>query len=438
MAFKRGQKTFDQFIKSKRKSMNKHHSYRDIVESKLAQLPTADADLLWNDMHAILDKEMPQKKERRRFIAWFLSGKGLVMMSFGSLIITSAALFFSSANENTQVLAEKIHGSRQTHQINEKGVATISRSAKESATGTTELDQITKENIRSENSTSLDLSYVNNNSFLPRQIRKESNEPTTTGQFTSQTEVVAKTRENSEIDLVELTPIHYDLHISPNYHKERISVTPPWETTAKKKANNGRNNQSGFYAGILIGADLSSVQFQSARSGATAGFILGYALNQRWSIESGLLWDTKRVYDDGTNFNPPGYTPTNGVAITAVNGKSRLHEWPVNIKYTIKSGAHSFFATTGLSSYFMKLENYDYEYTLNNQPGGHNYLSYKNETKDWFGVVNFSAGYSHKLGNSGHIRIEPYLKVPINSIGVANMPIMSTGLNIGITKPLRR
>ena len=101
-------------------------------------------------------------------------------------------------------------------------------------------------------------------------------------------------------------------------------------------------------------------------------------------------------------------------------------------------GKHNLFATAGLASYLMRSENYDYEYVQNNQPGGHNYLSYKNETKNWFSVVNFSVGYTHKLGDIGSLRVEPYLKLPINNLGVGNMPIMSTGLNIGFTKTLRR
>ena len=86
----------------------------------------------------------------------------------------------------------------------------------------------------------------------------------------------------------------------------------------------------------------------------------------------------------------------------------------------------------------MRSENYDYEYLQNNQPGGHNYLSYTKETKNWFSVVNLSLGYTHKLGGNGSIRIEPYLKLPIQDLGVGNMPMMSTGVNIGFTKPLRR
>ena len=61
--------------------MNKRLPHYDIIERKLEQLPSADADHLWNDMHRILDEKMPQKKERRRFIMWwFLSGKGLLWL----------------------------------------------------------------------------------------------------------------------------------------------------------------------------------------------------------------------------------------------------------------------------------------------------------------------------------------------------------------------
>jgi len=61
-----------------------------------------------------------------------------------------------------------------------------------------------------------------------------------------------------------------------------------------------------------------------------------------------------------------------------------------------------------------------------------------NETKNWFSVANFNIGYTHKLGDIGSMRVEPYLRLPIKNIGVGNMPITSTGLNIGFTKTLRR
>lgn len=415
--------------------MNKHHSSWSIIEKKLEQLPVADADLLWNDMHLILDEKMPQKKERRRFIAWFLNGQGLFLLTFSSLIITSSALFFISNQENTTVTPAGLSSSQQINTTIRKEAARTLQSNNETIKTNNKLSQLLFKNTRLKES-SISADYIVNYNAATEYPTRQPGLEYSINQREQLLNSISATRENSRVDLVNLRQGYQNSQIAVINNNKRISIRQPLGTGVDKQINT--RNEKGFYAGIMMGTDFSSVHFQSAKTGATMGFILGYALDQKWSVESGLLWSTKRVYDNGNHFNPPGYTLTNGIQIIAVNGKSRLQEWPINIKYSIRTRKHNFFATTGVSSYFMKLENYDYEYTQNNQPGGHNYLSYKKETMDWFGVLNFGLGYSHKLGANGNIRIEPYLKLPITNIGTANMPIMSTGLNIGITKPLKR
>ena len=44
--------------------MNKRHPHNNVIESKLEQLPVADADILWNDMYSILDKKNAAKKRK--------------------------------------------------------------------------------------------------------------------------------------------------------------------------------------------------------------------------------------------------------------------------------------------------------------------------------------------------------------------------------------
>ena len=416
--------------------MNKHHSYKNIIESKLEQLPAADADLLWNDMHSILDKEMPQKKERRRFIIWFLSDKGLLLLTIGLLAITGSSLFFLSTKESTTI--KKLHSAQQPNKLIENGLAKVSVEPKETLTTANGSNQKTRNNISATAPSINSTDHAVTNNSIARQTNKRSKEYTTKDRFDQPIQDISKASENFDIAPVNLESIHHFL-IASNHNEEKKYLNPQLEPAANKtKLNTRNNNEKGFYAGIMFGVDMSSVHFQSAKNGATTGFIIGYAFNNKWSIESGLLWDTKRVYDNGTYFNPPGYTPTNGVTIIAVNGKSRLYELPVNMKYTIISGKHNLFATTGISSYLMRSENYDYEYTQTNQPGGHNYLSYTKETKNWFSVANFSVGYTYKFGGAGSLRVEPYLKIPLTNLGTVNMPIMSTGLNVGFTKPLRK
>src|SRR6187549_2682199 len=107
--------------------MNKQHPYKNIIERKLEQLPAADADTLWNDMHSILDKEMPQKKERRRFIIWFVSNNGLLFLTIGLFLIAGSSLFFLSTKENSAVTIKKVPSFQQPNKVIEDGLANISQ-----------------------------------------------------------------------------------------------------------------------------------------------------------------------------------------------------------------------------------------------------------------------------------------------------------------------
>lgn len=417
--------------------MNKHHPYNNIIERKLEQLPAANADHLWNDMHSILDKAMPEKKERRRFIFWFLNGKGLFMMSFALLIIVASSLYFVSEKQKPVIANNQLPVSSQRDKSTGDVSVKASPGTKEKTFVVNESNQQNNSDIPTNTLLPINNDEIATYNFKASKTSKEPKKKITEIQFNEPGQTVVKTRSDFDRVMPDLKLNHKDFHISANNKQIDSLIRSAVLKTNKPKQNPAIQNENGFYAGIISGVDLSSIGFRSARAGSTKGFIVGYALNNKWSIESGLLWDTKRVYDDGNSFNPSGYTPLSGVTITAVNGRSRLYEWPVSIKYTIATGKNKLFATTGLSSYFMKSENYDYEYTQNGQPGGHNYLSYTNGSKNWFSVANLSVGYARKIGNTVSFRAEPYIKLPLKNLGVGNMPIISTGLNIGITKTIK-
>ena len=431
--------------------MNKPHPHNDIIEKKLEQLPVANAESLWNDMHLILDKKMPQKKERRRFIAWFLISKPFLLLTIGFIIGTGSTLFYLSRKDYNTTSVKTLPDTPQSNGTIEDGSTNNSKPTKGTRTNAGEVNQEAANKRSTIAPSANDVGLAVNNNFIAlhtteqykrsmnndpfNKVKVEFNEKA--DGFKEPVTLISPSGNNFDVFPVHLKSNYADL-IAGNQVDERgflILQPDPLPNKMKKQAAN--NNEHGLYTGVLSGIDLSSTNFKSVNTGSTKGFIVGYAFNNKWSIESGLLWDTKRIYDNGDHFNPPGYTPSSGITIIAVNGKSRLYELPVNVKYTIIPGEHRLFATTGLSSYLMRSENYDYQYLQNNQPGGHNYLSYKNETKNWLAVVNFSMGYSHKLGSLGTLRVEPYLKLPIKNLGVGKMPIMSTGLNIGFTKTVK-
>jgi hypothetical protein len=439
----------------------KHESrpYNTNLERKLEQLPGVDADHLWDDMHAILDKKMPEKREKRRFIFWFLNDRGLFSVGI-TLLITATAfcLFFLSPNRNsstnTNIATNKLPNPAQQNKTNETAVN--SEDVKQSAAS--QPDNIKDSQIIE--ASTLVGSRNRARNHISQQKNTWSNYTITTSANTESTQqdngiaanqitqqanpesdhVVTDSisQHDSYITSEDFNPVSHDVAMNEQEKNSLEQRRAPAPQTQSPKQNIRVQKEKGLYAGIVAGMDLSSVRFQSVGAGASQGLILGYAFNNRWSVESGVLWDKKRYYDDGSNFNPPGYTPTPSVQIISVNGTNKNYEWPINVRYTIIPRKNSLFATAGLSSYFMKSEHFEYEYVQNSQPGGHNYITYTNATKNWFSVVNFSLGYSHKLGSVGSLRIEPYFKVPIKNLGTANMPIMSTGLNIGFTRCLSR
>ncbi|MEO6329450.1 MAG: hypothetical protein ABIO55_10970, partial [Ginsengibacter sp.] len=135
-------------------------------------------------------------------------------------------------------------------------------------------------------------------------------------------------------------------------------------------------------------------------------------------------FSTKQVYI-------PSYTK-----IEDLDGYCNMTELPLNLKYDFKTNKKiSWFALIGSSSYFMKKEFYKYRY-LGYGRLMEKELSYKNSSTRWASVINFGAGYSRKAGKTGTLRIEPYIKIPIKSVGIGSMPITSSGVNLGFTKNL--
>ena len=81
--------------------MEKHHSYNNIIESKLEHLPAADVSQLWTGMMGILDERMPEKKRKRRFFRWFTTGRTLAVVASLSLFAVAGFAFNPFTSKKT-------------------------------------------------------------------------------------------------------------------------------------------------------------------------------------------------------------------------------------------------------------------------------------------------------------------------------------------------
>jgi hypothetical protein len=217
-----------------------------------------------------------------------------------------------------------------------------------------------------------------------------------------------------------------------------VSLANPTSNAKGKPGTDRMKLSRGIYIGFLAGPDLSSVDFQSIKQpGFSLGLIAGFRFNSRLSVETGILWDKKYYYSTGNYFDKRNTGIPPNETILNLNGYCNMFEIPVLLRYdfAVKNN-HGFFAKAGLSSYLMKKEYYDINAIYNSGNVSYPY-SYNNSTKNIFSILQLSAGYEYAISGKTKIQIEPYLKIPLQGIGVGNMPISSAGLYMGISYSFR-
>jgi len=240
--------------------------------------------------------------------------------------------------------------------------------------------------------------------------------------------------------------LFYDLQRAPidrNYQLKVNVVAPSAkkDSNATKQKNPAKTKTSYFYAGIIGAPDLSTVKMQTVKAvGNTFGILAGYAFNSHWAIETGAYLERKKYYTEGQYFSIKEVTLPSNDTLSNVNGTCYMWEIPLNVRYTFNPGAKTkWFAVAGFSTYLMTSEKYTYGYEYygggTSWPGTSSW-DIKKPSQYPFSIVNLSAGFEQRLGKVGNLRVEPYVRLPLTGMGTGKLPIMSTGINIGITRQL--
>lgn len=440
----------------------KHYPHKPLIEDKLEKLPAPATDELWSNMQERLEAHMPDRKKRPIVLAWQRTNRAMsllliLLMAGGSaiymlvkytgkpIVATTAPVDASQANKKLTENVEQSggrHGTNTLQQSNDRLTTnTIEQSNHRPATNmisgrhgqlppaqTITTSLLAKENQRNKKGTIKDkASPAINPAIHPLATAPTQEKLNTVSALTPQDLASGKTETNTP-------PTKSDNEIKEIIPETPMDTNEATEQTTKKAFN---KKETGLYAGVVLGADLSSVKFNKGHAGHSKGFILGYAFNRKWSVESGIFFSEKKYVSPGKYFNPTHSPMPAGVNMLSVCGENYLYEIPLQIRHTVITGRHNLFVTAGLSSYLMREENYTYDYEYNGQQG-RNYASYKNAGDNVFSVASASIGYSYQLGRLGRIRVEPYLKLPVNELGINRIPITSTGLQVGITRFLSR
>ncbi len=182
----------------------------------------------------------------------------------------------------------------------------------------------------------------------------------------------------------------------------------------------------GIFLRVLASPDFSAVNFSSSSApGNNYAFLVEYQLANRWLLATGAIWSLKKY--KSTNETSYGVN-----AADNLQGECKIIDIPLNVYYHFKPQLKtSFYAGIGLSSYLMLQE--DYTYTVVTSHGNYPYsTNVSGKNKEWFKMLNLSAGVQYQLSPRWHIQAEPFLKVPLKRVGEGKILLSSMGLFVGI------
>jgi hypothetical protein len=183
---------------------------------------------------------------------------------------------------------------------------------------------------------------------------------------------------------------------------------------------------------ILTAPDVNGVgnSFSNSQVGSTTGLMLSVGLTHRLTISTGAMYAKKPYsanFSQYTTAYPFKVQPTN------VYADCRVLDIPINIDYRLYSKGRNMIALgTGISSYFMLRENYRFDYE--NNPGwASTNIDIKNQNQHILGVLNINATYQRRINEKFGLNVQPYMKLPLTSIGYGKVDLQSTGVAVGVS-----
>jgi hypothetical protein len=242
--------------------------------------------------------------------------------------------------------------------------------------------------------------------------------------------------ENSEPDYIKQTNLpeidhqHNPININNSTHADSMIADLANASIPERDTSIKSNTIFPIEVGMLVGSDMSNVNFQgSDRMGLNFGISVGYRFNKRWQINTGLIHTKKYYQARGKDFHPPKGYWTDYVKLDLVAGNCSMWEIPLNVRYDLSlTRKGSWFISSGLSTYLMQQEDYDYHYWSN----GNFYTRHKgypSSEKSILGILNFSGGFEKNFTPHVSVQIEPYMRIPLKGVGFGNMQMNSFGTN---------
>lgn len=184
-----------------------------------------------------------------------------------------------------------------------------------------------------------------------------------------------------------------------------------------------------FAISVMASPDVNGVNTLSGGKLGTNFGMLFSANFGKLSISTGAAYAKKPYATDPADYH------TNykfKVDPTEIYADCRVLDIPLNIDYRLyRKNRNSFSVGTGLSSYIMLSERYDYDYST---PGaGPAEFFIKNRNQHILGVLNLNTTYQRQVNSKLSVGVQPYLKIPLTDIGSGQVRLRSAGVAVGFS-----
>lgn len=402
----------------------------------------------WEKMETLLNEHLPEEKKRRRFL-FILLLAGLLIGTGAITMITFSKKQQSFADKKTEPIEKKI--------TNDEG-RTIAETEKKYSTGSDVEDNSVKndnnpilpeQNIQSsekENAFVLSPVIKNKKEYGSTKVAKQKRKATITAKQdndnekdkitatvvdknfqanTSTTNIITDSSSQNIIAAAE-TPAK---SITEEVKADTINTA---EETKEEKISVTKNKQSKFSILLSAGSDISGIGTKSGSPQLAYGVGIAYSLSDRWTIRTGLLAAVKKYDAKPEQYHPDNYNfwiyyPH----MQKIDANCFVYEIPLNVVYNFNGTKNqNWFVSTGLSSFLMKRETYDYTFKDNLGQTRYTTRTLKNEYNHWFSVLDISGGYQYRFSNKFSLLAEPYIKMPLSGVGFGHVKLNSAGILI--------
>ncbi len=395
----------------------------------------------WSKMEALLDEHMPiNREEKRKFPAgWIFLLLFIMAGSFVMLLIKPG----KTNKENKEAAnVEKTNSGIKDHannNSNRKDILQVITPQKKNSPG----NKLNRQNL------------LLVNTFNKEAIKKESSAGTNSLQYTypgpamelvNKDDINTATSVKHNGELLITSGFEHKVINDMSIDREKLfaknisvnkSITRDSNTSLNKKPNLIRKNKFDdlFSLNFSMGPDVSAVNINNIGTAKLLlGAGMGYSFGKNWQVKTGI-YAVKKVYEaKPSDYHPPTDFWTYYPHLDDVNADCNVIEVPLILNY--KFSQHSkqvWFASAGLSSYFMKKERYNYQSKI--APGQYQVksLTIKNQNKHYLSSLRISAGYEKNLNKTISLSAEPYLNLPLSGVGFGKVKLSSAGLLFSVS-----